>query len=82
MIALPVVVVLLNIFVPGQGTWRHLAATVLPGYVGNSLALMMGVAFGVMVGGVSTAWLTTMCRFPGGACSNGRCCCRWRCRHT
>ncbi len=65
MIALPVVVVLLNIFVPGQGTWRHLAATVLPGYVGNSLALMMGVAFGVMVGGVSTAWLTTMCRFPG-----------------
>lgn len=65
MIALPVVVVVLNIFVPGQGTWRHLAATVLPGYVGNSLALMMGVAFGVMVGGVSTAWLTTMCRFPG-----------------
>jgi len=65
MIALPVVVVLLNIFVPGQGTWSHLAATVLPEYAGNSLALMLGVAFGVMVGGVSTAWLTTMCRFPG-----------------
>jgi iron(III) transport system permease protein len=65
MIALPVVVVLLNIFVPGEGTWRHLAATVLPGYVFNSLALMLGVAFGVMVGGITTAWLTTMCRFPG-----------------
>ena len=65
LIALPVVVVLLNMFVPGQGTWRHLAATVLPEYVFNSLALMLGVAFGVMVGGITTAWLTTMCRFPG-----------------
>ncbi|MFN7087627.1 MAG: ABC transporter permease [Burkholderiales bacterium] len=65
LIALPVLVVVLHIFVPGQGTWRHLAATVLPDYVRNSLALMLGVAFGVMVGGVSTAWLTTMCRFPG-----------------
>ena len=26
---------------------------------------MCGVAVGVMVGGVSTAWLTVMCRFPG-----------------
>ncbi len=65
LIALPVVVVLLNIFVPGSGTWAHLAATVLPEYVGNSLGLMLGVAFGVMVGGITTAWLTTMCRFPG-----------------
>ncbi len=65
LIALPVVVVLLNIFVPGAGTWAHLAATVLPEYVGNSLGLMLGVAFGVMVGGITTAWLTTMCRFPG-----------------
>lgn len=65
LIALPVVVVLLNIFVPGQGAWHHLASTVLPGYVGNSLALMLGVAFGVMVGGITTAWLTTMCSFPG-----------------
>ncbi len=65
LIALPVVVVLLNVFLPGQGAWRHLVATVLPEYVGNSLALMLGVAFGVMVGGITTAWLTTMCRFPG-----------------
>ncbi len=65
MIALPVAVVLINIFMPSQGAWRHLAATVLPDYAVNSLALMLGVAFGVMVGGISTAWLTTMCRFPG-----------------
>ncbi|MEN3353316.1 MAG: iron(III) transport system permease protein, partial [Betaproteobacteria bacterium] len=48
-----------------HGTWSHLAATVLPDYIANSLMLMAGVAFGVVIGGVSTAWLTVMCRFPG-----------------
>jgi iron(III) transport system permease protein len=65
LIALPVVVVLMNVFVPSRGTWDHLVSTVLPEYVWNSLLLMAGVAFGVIVGGVCTAWLTTMCRFPG-----------------
>ena len=65
LLALPVLVVLSNIFAPTQGTWSHLAATVLPDYIRNSLLLMLGVAFGVMVGGISTAWLTVMCRFPG-----------------
>ncbi len=64
-IALPVLAVLQNIFVPSQGTWRHLADTVLGDYVMNSLVLMAGVAFGVIFGGVLTAWITTMCRFPG-----------------
>ena len=65
LLALPVVVVLSNVFLPTEGTWPHLASTVLPDYVRNSLLLMLGVAFGVVVGGVSTAWLTVMCRFPG-----------------
>jgi iron(III) transport system permease protein len=65
LLALPVVVVLLNLFAPATDTWRHLAATVLGDYVVNSLLLMLGVAFGVIVGGVTTAWITTMCRFPG-----------------
>jgi len=64
-LALPVLVVLLNLLAPATDTWRHLAATVLADYIVNSLLLMSGVAFGVIVGGVSTAWLTTMCRFPG-----------------
>ena len=65
LLALPVMVVLLNLFAPATDTWRHLAATVLGDYVVNSLLLMLGVAFGVIVGGVTTAWITTMCRFPG-----------------
>jgi iron(III) transport system permease protein len=31
----------------------------------NSLLLMLGVAVGTLIGGVGTAWLTSMCRFPG-----------------
>ncbi|MEM9117801.1 MAG: iron ABC transporter permease [Cyanobacteria bacterium P01_F01_bin.56] len=45
--------------------WQHLATTVLPGYVMNSVGLMLGVGAGVLMLGVSTAWLVTMCRFPG-----------------
>lgn len=44
---------------------RHLAATVLPGYVANTLALSALVALGVLVFGGGTAWLVTACRFPG-----------------
>jgi iron(III) transport system permease protein len=65
LLALPVVVVLASVFTPTQETWSHLASTVLPEYIRNSLLLMCGVAVGVMVGGVTTAWLTVMCRFPG-----------------
>jgi len=46
--------------------WQHLATTVLPSYVMNSLGLMIGVGIGVLVLGISTAWLVTMCRFPVG----------------
>lgn len=65
LLALPVIVVLLNLFAPSTDTWRHLVDTVLGEYIVNSLLLMLGVAFGVMIGGVTTAWITTMCSFPG-----------------
>jgi len=65
LLAVPVLVVLLNVFVPTQGTWAHLSATVLPDYVLTSLWLIAGVAYGVITIGITTAWLTTMCRFPG-----------------
>ncbi|MBI4190619.1 MAG: iron ABC transporter permease [Betaproteobacteria bacterium] len=65
LLAVPVVVVLANIFQPGEGTWAHLAGTVLPEYVANTLWLLAGVSVMVIFGGVATAWLVTMCRFPG-----------------
>lgn len=67
LIALPVLVVLAGIFTNSSDSWNHLASTVLSTYIINSLLLMVGVGLGVLVVGVSTAWLITMCRFPGRA---------------
>jgi iron(III) transport system permease protein len=63
--SVPVLVVLGFFLVPKGDVWRHLASTVLAGYIGNSVGLMLGVAAGTGFGGVATAWLVTMCRFPG-----------------
>jgi iron(III) transport system permease protein len=65
LIAAPVLVVLSSVLTPAGEVWRHLAATLLPEYIGNSLWLMLGVGSGTLLVGVGTAWLVTMCRFPG-----------------
>ncbi|MGQ9866945.1 MAG: ABC transporter permease [Pseudanabaenaceae cyanobacterium] len=46
-------------------TWQHLTETVLGEYLTNSLLLAVGVGIVTLVLGTTTAWLTTMCRFPG-----------------
>ena len=65
LVALPLLVVALNLLVPRGDTWAHLASTVLPGYVWNTVVLAVGVGAGVTLAGVSCAWLTSLCRFPG-----------------
>ena len=65
LISLPVLVVMTNLFVPSGEVWRHLAETVLPSYVVNSLWLMAGVGGGVLFLGVGAGWLVAMCEFPG-----------------
>jgi len=65
LLALPVMVVFGAIFRSGGEVWAHLYATVLPDYVANSLWLMLGVSLGTLSMGVTCAWLTAMCRFPG-----------------
>jgi len=61
----PIVAVLGNMFAPGEGTWTHLAQTVLPDYVSTTAVLLLGVTAGVLAIGVACAWLVTTCRFPG-----------------
>jgi iron(III) transport system permease protein len=46
-------------------TWAHLAQTVLPRYVGNTLALVLLVGAGVAIGGTAAGWLVARHRFPG-----------------
>jgi iron(III) transport system permease protein len=69
LISTPLLSVLFSALYAGEEStgevWQHLASTVLPSYIFNSLGLMVGVGLGVLVLGVSTAWLVTMCRFPG-----------------
>lgn len=64
-LAIPVLVVFSFVFHDGGDTWRHLASTVLADYVRNSIALVLGVAVGTLLIGVSSAWLVTQYRFPG-----------------
>ncbi len=45
--------------------WHHMLVTVLPGSALTTALLMAGVGAITLVVGVGTAWLVTMCRFPG-----------------
>ena len=64
-IAVPIVVVLSYLAVPTGDIWLHMASTVLPLYISNTLWLMAGVGAGTLVIGAGTAWLVTLYRFPG-----------------
>ena len=65
LIAIPILTVLASLGLPFSESWQHLFDTVLSDYVINSLLLMIGVGTGTLVLGVSAAWLTAMCDFPG-----------------
>lgn len=62
---LPMVAVALAAATGGTDTIRHLMETVLAGYVGTTLVLVLLVAIGTGMVGVGAAWLVTMTRFPG-----------------
>nr|WP_321458078.1 iron ABC transporter permease [uncultured Cohaesibacter sp.] len=71
LVLLLVIAPILSLFVIAFGdagdVWPHLLSTVLPRSVATTLWLMLGVGGLTMLIGVSTAWLVTMCRFPGRA---------------
>ncbi|MBR8829582.1 MAG: hypothetical protein N5P05_001469 [Chroococcopsis gigantea SAG 12.99] len=64
-LSIPILSVFSSVFTNSIDLWIHLAQTVLLDYVTNSLWLMVGVGGGVLIIGVVTAWLVTLCRFPG-----------------
>ncbi len=67
LIAVPVLVIASAVLLPAGETWRHLIDTVLAEYVLNTVWLLCGVAAGVLLLGVTTAWLVSTYRFPGHA---------------
>jgi iron(III) transport system permease protein len=68
LITIPIFTVISSVFTDSQQIWNHLADTVLKDYILNSLWLMLGVSTGVLIIGVGTAWLVTMCEFWGAKC--------------
>ena len=64
-VLLPIFAVFYLAMFPTENIWPHLISTVLPGYIKNTLWLMLGVCIGTFIIGTGTAWLVTMCRFPG-----------------
>lgn len=65
LVLLPILAVLQQAVFASTDMWLHIWHTVLPGYVSNSLLLMLGVAVGVVALGVPAAWMAAMCQFPG-----------------
>jgi len=61
----PIVAVFVIALAPSNGIWAHLSSTVLPHYIWTTILLMSGVGIGTLLIGTGTAWLVTMCRFPG-----------------
>ena len=61
----PVVALILTAVDDSGGLWWHLLDTVLFRYIGNTLALMIGVGILACLFGVTTAWIVTRYEFPG-----------------
>jgi iron(III) transport system permease protein len=63
----PMLALAVMAFGSSANTWPHLLTTVLPGATRDTLLLMGGVGGLTLITGTATAWLVTMCRFPGRA---------------
>ena len=61
----PLLVVLLSLLSPEPAIWQHLREHVLSDLLRNSFWLALGVACGTCLLGVSLAWVTAVCEFPG-----------------
>ncbi|MGB3718121.1 MAG: iron ABC transporter permease [Proteobacteria bacterium] len=62
---LPVITISVLALAPTENIWPHLASTVLPRSVKETVLLMLGVGVLTLVIGTATAWFVTMYRFPG-----------------
>ncbi|WP_051207746.1 ABC transporter permease [Saccharospirillum impatiens] len=65
LVVLPVLSVFYLALFPTDNIWRHLYNTVLFRYLEATLLLLTGVGLLSFTIGVTTAWLVTLCHFPG-----------------
>ena len=67
LVATPILVVVSSLVSPSPDIWAHLWETQLVELIWNTLILIIGVGFSVLVMGTGLAWMVTMYRFPGRA---------------
>ncbi|MFN3855120.1 MAG: ABC transporter permease [Phreatobacter sp.] len=65
LVALPILAVTSSLGQPAGPSIAHLKQTVLGEIVANTVWMVVLVGFGTAVIGTGTAWLVTLCRFPG-----------------
>ena len=65
MVALPLSVILWSYNYPTREIWQHLSRHLLGDLLLNTAILAGGVLSGTLILGVSLAWLTGVCEFPG-----------------
>ncbi|MFV0475829.1 MAG: ABC transporter permease [Pikeienuella sp.] len=65
LILAPILAVVWMAFFPTENIWPHLISSVLPGYVVNTLILILITGTGAAAIGSGAAWLTVMTEFPG-----------------
>ncbi len=64
-VALPLFGIASSLLGSQADLWRHLADTQLADIACNTTVLLLGVGVGTAAIGVGTAWLVTVCHFPG-----------------
>ncbi len=65
LIAMPILVIVFSWHTAQVDVWQHLIETGLARLLKNTFVLMLGVGLVVTLLGVSLAWLTAVCEFPG-----------------
>ncbi len=64
-VLIPLAVIIGSWAVIDPEIWDHLSSTILNDLIINTLILIFGVGLGTTIIGVSLAWLTSLCDFPG-----------------
>lgn len=65
LVVIPLATILSSFLTPEKEIWEHLASTLLPELLTNTLKLVTGVACFTAILGVSLGWFTGACDFPG-----------------
>ena len=65
LVLVPVLVIFTSWHSAQVDVWQHLIETGLARLLKNTFVLLVGVGFCVTITGVSLAWLTAVCEFPG-----------------